>query len=67
MSPGPTQIIVILLVAALLFGGRRLSSLGKDLGGGLRAFKDGLTGARADEAPSQSPDGSKAQPKRSPE
>lgn len=50
MSPGPTQILMILLVVALLFGGRRIAGLGKDLGKGLRGFKDGLAGSSDDDA-----------------
>jgi len=44
----PTHIIVILVVALVLFGGRRLPELGKGLGEGIRGFKDGLKGV-ADE------------------
>ncbi len=38
----PTHIIVILVVALVLFGGRRLPELGKGLGEGIRGFKEGL-------------------------
>jgi len=37
--PGPTEIIVILLVVVLLFGGRKIPELMKGLGQGLKEFK----------------------------
>jgi sec-independent protein translocase protein TatA len=40
----PTHIIVLLVVAFLLFGARRLPELGKGLGEGLRGFKEGIKG-----------------------
>ena len=41
--PGYIELIVIAVVALLLFG-RRLPGLGRDLGTGIREFKDGLDG-----------------------
>ena len=46
---GPTEIIVLLVIALLAFGPKRLPSLGRSLGGGLREFKDSVTGRRRDE------------------
>jgi sec-independent protein translocase protein TatA len=46
---GPTEIIVLLVIALLVFGPKRLPSLGRSLGGGLREFKDSVTGSRRDE------------------
>jgi sec-independent protein translocase protein TatA len=40
----PTHLLLVLLVALLLFGGARISSLGKGLGEGIRQFKDALKG-----------------------
>jgi sec-independent protein translocase protein TatA len=45
---GPTEIIVLLVIALLVFGPKRLPSLGRSLGGGLREFKDSVTGRRRD-------------------
>ena len=42
-TPGYIEIIVILAVALLLFG-RKLPGLGRDVGTGIREFKDGLEG-----------------------
>lgn len=40
----PTHIVLILMVALLLFGGRRLPEIGRSLGNGMREFKDSITG-----------------------
>ncbi len=37
--PGPTEIILIILVLLLLFGGRKIPELMKGLGQGMREFK----------------------------
>lgn len=45
---GPTELIVILVIALLVFGPRRLPDLGRSVGRGLREFKkarDEVTGA----------------------
>ncbi len=39
---GFAEMVVILVVALLLFGPKKLPELGKALGGSIRAFKDGL-------------------------
>ncbi len=44
MGLGPTEIIVILLIALLLFGPSRIAGVGRGLGDGIRSFKDGLRG-----------------------
>jgi sec-independent protein translocase protein TatA len=41
---GPTEIILLLLVALLLFGAKRLPEIGRSLGSGMREFKDSVTG-----------------------
>ena len=38
----PTHLLIIFLVALLLFGSRRIPELGKGIGEGLRALKDGM-------------------------
>ncbi len=38
-APGPWQIIIILLVIVLLFGGRKIPELMKGLGQGIKEFK----------------------------
>ena len=39
-----TDLIVILVIVLLIFGPKRLPALGKQLGSGIREFKDGITG-----------------------
>ncbi|WP_081104189.1 Sec-independent protein translocase subunit TatA/TatB [Leptospira weilii] len=47
-SLGWTEILLILFIALLLFGGKRLPSLAKDLGDGIRSFRKSLTGESDD-------------------
>jgi sec-independent protein translocase protein TatA len=46
-SIGPMEVTIVLVIALLIFGPRRLPELGRSLGGGLREFKDSI-GRRAD-------------------
>ena len=41
---GPWQIILILVIVLLLFGGKKIPELMKGLGKGAREFKAGLSG-----------------------
>jgi sec-independent protein translocase protein TatA len=54
---GPTEIILLLLVALLLFGARRLPEIGRSLGTGMREFKDSVTGNSKPEPMTQLPVG----------
>ncbi len=50
----PTHLLIILVIALLIFGPRKLPELGKGLGEGLRGFKDGIKGAgTSTDAPKQ--------------
>jgi sec-independent protein translocase protein TatA len=40
----PWHLLVVLVVALLLFGPRKLPELGKGLGEAMRGFKDGIKG-----------------------
>ena len=40
----PTHIILLLLIALLLFGAKRLPEIGRSLGTGMREFKDSVSG-----------------------
>jgi len=42
--PGAPELIVILLIIVLLFGVGRIAKVSKELGSGIRAFKEGLQG-----------------------
>ena len=39
----PTHIALLLLIALLLFGAKRLPEIGRSLGSGMREFKDSVT------------------------
>jgi sec-independent protein translocase protein TatA len=41
---GTWEIIVIVLVVLLLFGGRKIPELMKGIGKGVKSFKDGVNG-----------------------
>ena len=43
---GPAELLVILLVALVVFGPRKLPELGKSLGHGLREFRKSTQGLR---------------------
>jgi sec-independent protein translocase protein TatA len=44
---GPLELGIILLIVLVIVGGKRLPQLGRQLGGGMREFKDSVT-SRAD-------------------
>ena len=46
---GPWQLILIVLLALLLFGGKKIPELMKGLGKGVSEFKKGLSGEDEDE------------------
>ena len=46
---GVWEILVLMLVALLIFGPKRLPEMGRSLGRGLREFKDSVTGKDTDE------------------
>ena len=51
---GTGEIILLLLLALLLFGAKRLPEIGRSLGTGMKEFKDSVTGKTHDE-PSELP------------
>jgi sec-independent protein translocase protein TatA len=60
----PTHLILVLVVALLVFGPRKLPELGKGLGEGLKGFKDGIKGTPDATAKQDAP--SAAAPKNEP-
>jgi sec-independent protein translocase protein TatA len=59
---GPLEIVLLLVLALLLFGAKRLPEIGRSLGTGMREFKNsvsgigGLTGSTEDDDPPPSSD-----------
>jgi sec-independent protein translocase protein TatA len=43
-SIGPMEMIIVLAIALLVVGPKKLPELGRSLGGGMREFKDSVTG-----------------------
>jgi sec-independent protein translocase protein TatA len=39
---GPLELVIILVIVILLFGVGRIGKIAGELGGGIRAFRDGL-------------------------
>lgn len=46
---GTPEIILIVLVVLLLFGGKKIPEMMKGLGKGVKSFKDGVNGVADDE------------------
>ena len=40
--PGPFELIIILIIVILIFGGKRLKNLGGDLGSAVKGFKSSI-------------------------
>jgi sec-independent protein translocase protein TatA len=54
---GMPELIVILVVALVLFGAKRLPEIGKSLGRAISSFKEGMKeGEKGDEPPSDKKD-----------
>jgi sec-independent protein translocase protein TatA len=49
MNISPWELIIVLVIVLLIFGPKRLPSLGRSLGSGMREFKDSITGKTKDE------------------
>jgi sec-independent protein translocase protein TatA len=49
----PLHIAILLLIALLLFGGKRLPEIGRSLGTGMREFKDSISGNTPPDPPQQ--------------
>ena len=48
-SVGPMELVIVLVLALLVLGPKRLPEAGKAVGKGLREFKDSIGGRSADE------------------
>ncbi len=54
------QLLIVLAIVVMLFGGRRLRSLGSDLGAAIRGFRGSVSG---DDEAGEAPRGDDGQPR----
>jgi len=47
--PGPFELIIILVIVLLIFGGKRLKNIGSDLGGAIKGFKSSVKDVESNE------------------
>jgi sec-independent protein translocase protein TatA len=55
---GPTELIIVLVIALVILGPKRLPAAGRSLGQGMREFKDSITGKDTTSAEAEQPDAS---------
>ncbi|WP_205696259.1 twin-arginine translocase TatA/TatE family subunit [Conexibacter sp. SYSU D00693] len=46
---GPLELAIVLVIVLVVFGPKRLPQLGRQLGSGMREFKDSITGKSGDD------------------
>jgi sec-independent protein translocase protein TatA len=63
-SIGPLELGIILLIVLVVFGPKRLPTLGRQLGSGMREFKDSITGKDKDDEEERDAFGQPAEPAR---
>jgi sec-independent protein translocase protein TatA len=49
MPIGVPELLIVLAIVLLVLGPKRLPALGRSLGGGIRSFKDSITGGGRDD------------------
>jgi sec-independent protein translocase protein TatA len=52
-SIGPLEIAVVLIIALVVLGPKKLPEMGRSLGRGMREFKDSISGGDDDAKPAQ--------------
>jgi sec-independent protein translocase protein TatA len=52
-SIGPLEIAVVLIIALLVLGPKKLPDMGRSIGHGMREFKEAVTGGSDDSKPAQ--------------
>jgi len=48
-SIGPFELIIVLAIALIVLGPKKLPEVGRSIGNGMREFKESLSGERRDE------------------
>ena len=56
MGIGVPELLIVLAILLLVFGPKRLPQLGRQLGGGMREFKDSITSKDKDDDEEAAPD-----------
>jgi sec-independent protein translocase protein TatA len=51
---GPMELVVVLVIALVVLGPKKLPEVGKSLGKGMREFKDSLSNMSGDDEPDDS-------------
>ena len=46
---GPMELLIVLVIALIVIGPKRLPEVGKSLGRGMREFKDSISGSSRDD------------------
>jgi sec-independent protein translocase protein TatA len=54
-SIGPLELGLVLLIVLVIFGPKRLPGIGRQLGTGMREFKDSITGKNKDDDDDERP------------
>ena len=54
-SIGPLELGIVLLIVLVIFGPKRLPGIGRQLGTGMREFKDSITGKAKDDDEDERP------------
>lgn len=48
-SIGPMELVIVLVIALIVLGPKKLPEVGRSIGNGMREFKDSLSGGDKDE------------------
>ena len=54
-SIGPLELVIVLVIALVVLGPKKLPEAGRSLGKGMREFKDSLTNMASDKAEDDEP------------
>jgi sec-independent protein translocase protein TatA len=52
---GPMEIVLVLVIALIVLGPKRLPEAGRSIGKGMREFKDSISGVTKDDEPELTP------------